>query len=132
MTDEIGGGVAPGRRGTTATQTEVRRVPMWVPWDQGGKGAWRLVPADNSHQAQLITEESGVKDAGPLYQKKGFVPEQYAPADKIPALVEKARHAVEFETMAGRPAPKWALGVLGRHPDVGKQKVSAGGSADAA
>ena len=121
MTDVVGGGVAPGRRGVTVKKTDVRRMPMWVPWDNGGKGSWRLVPADTAHSAQLITTrhegDRPVKDAEPLYQGKGFIPERFA-QEHIPALVEKAQDAIAKNAARRLPAPDWALGVLGRYPDL--------------
>jgi hypothetical protein len=134
VADAIGGGVAPGRRGSTVQQTEVARIPMWVPWDQGGEGSWRLIPADTTHASQLVTTDSNSAMTGrparlaePLYQAKGMVPEHRAPVDKLPLLVGKAQRAIEQAASELLPPPQWAVGVLNRHADlVAKPKASAG------
>ena len=137
---DVGGGVAPGRRGATVQQTEVARIPMWVPWDQGGAGSWRLVPADTTHGAQLITKSDDAaatgrpaKQAEPLYQGKGFIPEHRAPASALPLLVAKASAAIVRAESEMLPAPRWAVGVLARHPELtAPKKVPVGVGSDAA
>lgn len=105
---------------------------MWVPWDQGGKGSWRLVPADTTHDAQLVTKTGDTdatgkpaKQAEPLYQAKGFVPEYRAPAEALPLLVEKAQAAIVRAESEMLPAPRWAVGVLNRHPELVKVPADA-------
>lgn len=122
--EQIGGGVAPGRRGTTPAKPKVRLIPWWSPWDQGGAGAWRLLPQDTTHSVMYIDEHN---QQTPAYVAKGFLPEAQA-QEHVPALVAKAERAIANARKEQLPAPDWATGVLNRYPD--KVKVSA--SADAA
>lgn len=128
--EPIGGGRAPGRRGRKAqlASDEVLRVPYWVPWDQDGKGSWRLVARSRTHNVELVTEENGIIRRQPLYEAKGFVREEDAPRETIPLLVENARKAIRQREAVHEDPPAWALGVLSRHPEVGSSG-SAGKSA---
>ena len=112
MAEVIGGGVAPGRRGTTAHKPKVRLVPWYVPWDHDGKGGWRLLPQDTTHSVQYIDEHN---QQTPAYMAKGFLPEAQA-QEHVPALVEKANKAIAAAKKEQLPAPDWAVGVLNRYP----------------
>lgn len=125
VTSEVGGGVAPGRRGTRVQQTDVKRVPYWVPWDNQNEGGWRLVPADTTHDAVIITTTDDVDGTGrarkqteQLYTAKGFVPERFASPEAIRKLVQRAITANVNRQAQMLPPEPWAIGVLNRHPQV--------------
>ena len=126
MAEKIGGGVAPGRRGTAAHKAKVRLVPYWVPWDADNTGSWRLLPMDTTHTAMLIDENNQQTQ---VYEAKGFIPERFASEEQKRLLVAKAQHAVEVAAKDQLPAPDWAQGVLGRYPELVKSKASAGANA---
>ena len=121
--EQIGGGVAPGRRGTTPAKPKVRLIPWFVPWDNSGQGGWRLLPQDTTHSVMYIDEHN---QQTPAYQAKGFLSESQA-QEHVPTLVDKARRAVANAEKERLPAPDWATGVLNRYPD--KVKVPAGADA---
>ena len=106
---EIGGARAPGRHGEKVTETEVRRRPMWVPWDDPGdgtEGKWRLIPSDYSHQSRLINNTDPVNRLDEeYYAGKGFVPESRAPRESLPKLVAMAVRARAERARVGMPAP---------------------------
>ena len=114
----IGGGQAPGIRGSRPHRTTTRMVPMWVPWDNNNEGGWRLVPQDNGHNAQLVKVVDGVKVPEPVYQAKGFIPAHYADPKHLPALVEMASRAKLEANRQGLDTPDWAVVVLNNYSKV--------------
>ena len=59
-----------------ARKTTVLRYPYWVPSDDDGRGAWRFLPADYAHTAELheYDQETGdpVRSRNP-YAAKGWI-----------------------------------------------------------
>lgn len=57
-------------------QTQVRRLPFYVPFDNDGRGGWRYLPVGESHQQQIEERdhEGQVLASYPLYDAKGYVP----------------------------------------------------------
>lgn len=98
--------VAPGGRAGKLRSTTVRRVPYWMEWGNSGKGRIKLLPADRTHNAQLV-DENGV--AEPYYQSKGLVPLHLLPKthEAHKAFDTLCENAVKRANASSEALPAW-------------------------
>lgn len=77
------GAGGPRGRGAGGAGHEVARYPYFVPTDAGGKGSWRMVPADRAHRSRVITQDGQAEFEMGVYEEKGWVPiRQATPAQR--------------------------------------------------
>lgn len=97
--------MAPGSLAQRPRKTKVRVLPMWVPWDNEGKGGLRFVGADTSHTADVRDSQGGA--AVPYYEAKGFIPMRMFTPEMNKALVAAAKAAKAEAEKTGGAVPGW-------------------------